>query len=148
MKVHEMLAIMERILESAKTAVLGTVEQPGNTPRLRWMTPATIRGRSGFLYALSSPEYAWVRDLPEAPRVEWMLQTAALDEIMYLRGGLSVIDNPALKADVQEALGGHLTVFWKNIPDESSLVVLESPIDEMVYFKPMTGERVAVKLGE
>lgn len=147
MKVHEMLAIMERILESTKTAVLGTVEGPGNQPRVRWMTPTSIRGRNGFLYALTSPEYAWVRNLPENPRVEWMLQTVTLDEIMYLRGGLNVIENPALQAEVQEALGGHLTVFWKNIPDESNLVVLESAIEEIMHFKPLSGERSAVKLG-
>ncbi len=146
MQLHEMLAVMERILESGKTAVLGTVEAPDQRPRLRWMTPTTIRGRNGFLYALTSPDYAWVRNLSENTPVEWMLQTAALNEIVYLRGGLNVIDNPALKADVQEALGGHLTVFWTNIPDESNLVVLESQIEEIVYFKPMSSERVVVKL--
>ncbi len=146
MKAHEMLAVMERIIETAKTAVLGTVEGPENHPRLRWMTPTTIRGRNGFLYALTSPDYAWVQNLAENPRVEWMLQTKALDEIMYLRGGLSVIDNPALKADVQEAIGGRLTVFWKNIPDESNLVVLESAIEEIMYFKPLQGERIVVRL--
>jgi general stress protein 26 len=141
MDIKEMFDAMERILESSRIAVLAHVQNE-KKPRLRWMTPTVIRGRQGYLYALSSSDYDWTASLEGAPQVEWMMQSKSLDEIITVRGKMQIIDNPALKADVQEALGGYLRVFWKNIPDESNYITLETVIEEMVYFKPVTGKKI------
>lgn len=145
MEIKEMFESLERILEKSKIGVLSTIRANGQ-PSLRWMTPTLLRGQTGFIYAVSSSEFAWTQTLGENPQVEWMIQTAPLQEIMYVSGRIQVIDNPALKADVQEAIGGYLKTFWKNIPDESSLIVLETVIEGMTYFRPTVGEKISVTI--
>ncbi|TVR90664.1 MAG: pyridoxamine 5'-phosphate oxidase family protein [Spirochaetaceae bacterium] len=145
MEIKQMFESLERILEKSKIATLSTIRSNGY-PSMRWMTPALLRGQTGFLYAVSSSEFAWTQSLAENPQVEWMIQTAPLQEIMHVNGRMQVIDNPALRADVQEAIGGFLQTFWKNIPDESSLIVLETVIEGMTYFRPTVGEKVSVTI--
>ncbi|MCA1754092.1 MAG: pyridoxamine 5'-phosphate oxidase family protein [Spirochaeta sp.] len=145
MEIKQMFDSLERILEKSKIGVLSTISANGY-PNMRWMTPALLRGQTGFLYAVSSSEFAWTQSLETNPQVEWMIQTAPLQEIMYVSGRIQIIDNPALKADVQEAIGGYLQTFWKNMPDEASLIVLETVIENMTYFRPTAGEKVSVTI--
>jgi pyridoxamine 5'-phosphate oxidase len=84
-----------------------------------------------------------LRDKPDA---QWMLQTKALDEILTIQGKIQLVDNPSAKSDVQEAVGGHLGVFWRVNRDETQLIVLETIIEKMTYFKPLTGEKVTVEI--
>ena len=114
---------------------------------MRWMTPAVVRGRDGFLYAVTSPEFQKAAEASGNSAVEWQLQTKSLDEIVTVRGQMSVVDNAAAKAEVLEAIGGRLGTFWKINPDESKLVVLETAIEEICYFKPTTGERSSAQFG-
>lgn len=146
MDTRAMLDVMERILERSRTAILATVDADGR-PHLRWMTPAIVRGRDGFLYAVTSPEFRKAAEASGNPAVEWLIQTRSLDEILTVRGQMLVIDNAACKAEVLEAIGGNLGTFWKMNPDESKLVVLETTIEEMIYLKPATGARAAVQMG-
>jgi len=141
-----MLDTLERVLEDSKIAVLATVDPQGR-PHMRWMTPGLVRGREGFLYAVTSPEFRKTQEVDGNPSVEWMLQTKSLDEIVTLKGAMSIIDNPSVKAEVIEAIGGHLSTFWKMNPDESRMVVLETAIDEIRVVKPTTGARHEIKLG-
>ncbi|MCK4514637.1 MAG: pyridoxamine 5'-phosphate oxidase family protein [Spirochaetaceae bacterium] len=141
-----MLNAMERVLEVSRIAILATVDADGR-PRVRWMTPAVVRGRDGFLYAVTSPDFHKVAEAEGNPAVEWLIQTKSLDEILTVRGWMSVVDDAAAKAEVLEAIGGNLGVFWKMNPDESKLVVLETEIDEIVQLKPMTGERTVARIG-
>jgi pyridoxamine 5'-phosphate oxidase len=141
-----MLDTLERVLEESKIAVLATVD-PDGRPHMRWMTPAVVRGREGFLYAVTSPEFEKTQQIDGNPQVEWMLQSRSLDEIVSVRGPMGVIDNPSAKAEVLEAIGGHLSTFWKMNPDESKMVVLETSVEYIRYVKPMTGERHEVQLG-
>jgi general stress protein 26 len=143
---NAMLDAIERLLEKSGIAVLATVDGEGR-PHMRWMTPAVVRGRTGFLYAVTSPEFRKVVQTSGNPNVEWMIQTRALDEVVTVRGEMQVVDNPAAKAEVLEAIGGRLGVFWKLNPDESKLVVLETQIGEAVHFRPTKGERTAVSFG-
>lgn len=145
MDVNAMLDVMERLIEKSSVAVLANVDQQGQ-PRMRWMTPALIRGRKGYLYALTAPDFSKTAELSEQPAVEWMLQGPALREILRIRGKVELIDNPALKADVLEALGRRLGTFWKSNPDASNMIVLETIIEEFVYYQPMQDQKHQVKV--
>jgi hypothetical protein len=122
---HEILEVLELILNDAHTAVLATTDEDGR-PRMRWMTPALIRGRSGAIFAVTSPGFAKVNQLASHPEVEWMFQTPVLDTI------------------VLEALGPYMRSFWKLKGDERDLVVLETIIQDATYYRPMKGLKEVV----
>jgi general stress protein 26 len=147
MDINAMFDVMERLIEKSKVAVLANVDQT-STPRMRWMTPAVIRGRQGFLYALTAPEFVKTTQLENHPEVEWMIQGPGLQEILRIRGKALLMDSPTLKSDVVEALGGRLGTFWKKNPDPSNMIVLETVIEEFVYYKPMSNENVTVTVGK
>lgn len=140
-----MLDAMERVLEKSGIAVLATVDSDGR-PHARWMTPAVVRGREGFLYAVTSPDFQKVVEAGAQPSVEWLLQTKSLDEVITIRGRMAIVDNAAAKAEVLEAIGGKLGVFWKLNQDESKLVVLETTISQIMHFRPVKGERSVVDI--
>jgi pyridoxamine 5'-phosphate oxidase len=144
MDVHELLAKLSKILDSAKVGVLATVDGE-NRPHLRWMTPTMVDGRDGLLYAVTSPKFDKVKDLEGNPEVEWLIQTRPLDAIVTLRGSMSAINNPQLKSEILEAIGRNLQIFWRVNPDETDLVVLETVIREAEYMEPLAGvsEQVA-----
>jgi pyridoxamine 5'-phosphate oxidase len=131
------------ILNEAHTAVLATTDENGR-PRMRWMTPAMIRGRSGAVFAVTSPGFTKVHQLAEHPDVEWLFQTPILDTIVTVRGKINVVDNPSLLAEVLEALGPYMRSFWKLKGEERDLVVLETIIEEAVYYKPVKGLKEVV----
>jgi len=141
-----MLDALERVLDNSKVAVLATAGKDGR-PSVRWMTPALVRGRDGFIYAVTSPAFAKAREVSDNAQVEWMLQTKSLSEILTIQGEMTIIDNPAAKAEVLEALGGNLGTFWKVNPDESSLVVLETRISSATLFNPLTGDKKSFTVG-
>jgi general stress protein 26 len=143
---RSMLDALERVLEKSRIAVLATVD-PDGCPHMRWMTPAVVRGREGFLYAVTSPDFNKTREVDGNPKVQWMLQSKSLDEIVTACGTMEIIDNPSVKAEVLEAIGGHLSTFWKMNPDESQMVVLETALERIAYVRPTSGERHEIKLG-
>jgi len=63
---------------------------------------------------------------------------------MTVHGKINIIENPALRQEVQEALGRNLSIFWRVNPREQDLVVLETVIEEITYFNPMKNERYKV----
>jgi len=145
MNASEMFGVLERLIESAKVAILANVDET-TAPRMRWMTPATIRGSEGLIYALTAPDFDKTAQLVNNDRVEWMLQSQELAEVLRVRGRVAIIDNPSLKSDVEEALGGRLGTFWRVNPDASNMVVLETVIEEFVYYKPMEDEKLSVRI--
>jgi len=140
------LDTLERVIESSKIAILATSDAAGQ-PHMRWMTPAVLRGREGSLFAVTSPEFEKAEQISQNPKVEWMVQSKPLDEIVRARGMMTMIDNPAVKAMVLEEVGSQLSTFWKSNPDPSQVVVLETVLEELTYEKPISGERTDVKLG-
>jgi general stress protein 26 len=140
---QEIVEVLEMILNEAHTAVLGTTDEDGR-PRMRWMTPAMIRGRSGAVFAVTSQGFAKVHQLAAHPDVEWLFQTPILDTIVTVRGKINVVENPSLLAEVLEALGPFMRSFWKLKGDERDLVVLETIIEEAVYYKPVKGLKEVV----
>jgi len=139
---HEMFAKLEDVLAKAKTGVLATVGKD-NQPHMRWMTPALLPGRPGCVYAVTSPAFAKLLDVRGNPKVQWLIQTPSLREVCALDGLLTVIDNPALKNEIIEAIGRILFVFWKVNP-QSEFVVLETRITQATYFCPMKNIKASV----
>jgi pyridoxamine 5'-phosphate oxidase len=140
---NEILDRIDYLIDSSKTAVLATVDSE-HWPHIRWMTPKRLRGRAQVIYAVSSPHLAKAAQLENNPCVEWMFQDRTLREVVVVRGRVNLIDNPALKAEILEALGKQLLAFWKIAPEEPELIVLETVIEEAVYYLPMDGTRQQV----
>jgi pyridoxamine 5'-phosphate oxidase len=135
---QDIVNALELILNEAHTAVLATSDAECR-PHLRWMTPALIPGRSRAIYAVTSPGFGKIAQLAARPEVEWLFQTPILDTIVTVRGRINVVDNPSLLAEVLEALGPFMRSFWQLKGDERELRVLETVIQEAVYYKPMKG---------
>jgi pyridoxamine 5'-phosphate oxidase len=135
---QDILNTLEMILNEAHTAVLATTDKDGR-PHIRWMTPALLRGRSGAVYAVTSPRFGKIVQLEAHPEVEWMFQTPILDTIVTLRGRINIVANPSILAEVLETLGPFMRSFWKLKGEESGLVVLETIIEEAIFYKPMKG---------
>ena len=130
---------LEELLEEAKTAILATVDKESR-PSMRWMTPTVIRGRSGAIYAVTSKTFAKSEHLASNPRVQWMAQSRVLDKVINLEGKVNIIEISAMKAEVLEAIGPRLPVFWRVNPDPENLVVLETIISQGKLFLPMKGK--------
>ena len=141
---QEMMNKIETVLEDAKAGVLATVDAEGK-PHARWMTPVVLAQWPETVFAVTSPDFPKILQLDANNKVEWLIQTRALDQIINVRGGINVLDNPSLKAQVMEAIGKKLTVFWKVNKDKTDFVILETVIDEASWYAPMKGLREIVK---
>jgi general stress protein 26 len=139
----ELVTKLEAVLSDARTGVLATVDADGN-PRMRWMSPYLMEGQDNVLYAITSPNFGKIDDLQKNPDVQWMIQTRDLREIVTLKGRVTIIDNPSFKAQMIEKIGRKLTVFWKLNTETTDWVVLETRINEAVYFSPMKGLKETV----
>ncbi len=146
MTTNEIMMKIRNVLDDAKTGVLSTVDNNGY-PRMRWMTPVVLDEWPNTLYAVTSPGSAKTVALRQDPRVSWLLQRRALDEIIEIKGRVNLVDNPSLKAAIMEAVGRRLTVFWKINPGTDA-VVLETVIDSVSWFSPMKNQRETVQFGE
>ncbi len=136
MNKQELFGVLERMIETSKVAVLATVDKHGR-PNMRWMTPTLVQGREGLLYAVTSPKFDKIAHIAVHAHVQWIIQSKALDEILTVNGTMTAIDNPSLKSEVVQSIGPTLAVFWRVNEEASDLVVLETEIEEAVYFKPM-----------
>lgn len=137
---------IEAMLEDAGTAVLATVDSEGR-PGMRWMTPAILKDRPNSIYAVTSLDFRKKAQLEERPEVQWMFQTRSLNRIAHVNGTAGLLDNPAMRAEVLEKIGGKLGVFWKLKADAGRLVVIETVIEEGRFFLPMKGEVKTVVFG-
>ena len=140
---RDIVAVLEAILDEAHTAVLTTVDAEGR-PHARWMTPALIPGRSGVIFAVTSPRFPKVAQINAQPQVEWLFQSPVLTTVVTVRGRVNLLDNPSIRSEVLEALGPYMRVFWRLRGNERELVVLETVIEEAVYFLPMKGQTEVV----
>lgn len=141
---QELMNRVEKLLDESKAGILTTVDAEGN-PRSRWMTPRTLKGRPGAIYAVTSEQTDKVRHLRTNPRSEWMIQARSLSEIITLKGQTNVVDNPSLCAEFLECVGSQLTVFWKaNLPIEHC-VILETVVREGTYYLPMKASKETVR---
>ncbi len=143
MNQHEIMHKVEQILENSHTGVLATIDKDGN-PRMRWMTPAVIKGRPDVLFTVASPDSEKVVQLDASAGVEWMIQTRALDQIVNLKGKVNILDNPSIRSEVMEHLAKKLSMYWKVNPEKTHFIVLETIIEEATFFLPMKGHKETV----
>lgn len=147
MNQKELFSKIQQLLDDAKTAVLSTVDEDG-APHMRWMTPGILRSRPGVIFAVTSPEFSKVRQMTANPEVEWMFQNRALTEMVNLQGRMNVLDNPSIKAEVIQAVGKRLTVFWRAAQENTDFLVLETVPSSATYKAPMRGIKEIVTFEE
>ncbi len=133
---QELTGKLEKLLFVSKVGLLTSVDQEGY-PRSRWMTPALVKGRPEYLYAVTATDSAKAAQIKAHPRVEWTFQSKLLDEILSVTGTATVIVDPGLQAEVLEAIGPNLQVFWRMSQDSRKMVVIETRLEEINYFAPL-----------
>jgi len=144
MNQKEILRKLRELLDDSRAGLLGSVDAEGKV-HIRWMTPVVSQDRVNTIFCVTREDARKVRHIEVQPQVEWMIQNKALTEIVNVRGVATVLDNPGLKTEVLEALGSKLTVFWKVDLAKIDLVVIETVMQEAIYFRPMKGEREIVR---
>ncbi len=140
MDTWELMSRIQAIIDAHGAGILATVDASGR-PHMRWLTPVVFPNKSGMVYALTLPTFPKVAQIRSSPHVEWIFQTPTLQEVVTARGKASIVNNPSLRSEVLEALGRHLYAMWKLTEDVRDLLVLETVIEEAVYYRPMTGEK-------
>ena len=143
MTIQEMMRKVEAVLEDSKAGILATVDADGR-PHARWMTPVVLPQWPDSIFAVTSPQFPKVIQLDANSHVEWMIQSRSLDQVINVRGDMNVLDNPSLKAQVMEAIGRKLTVFWNINKANTDFVILETVIDEACWSAPMKGQKEIV----
>ena len=136
MKEKDPLRALRALLDTIRVGVLCTVSKDAQ-PRCRWMTVAALPRVQGCFYCVTSKGSAKVKEIEANARVQWTFQPPTLDEIISVCGQAEVLQNPGLKAEVLEALGPNLTIFWRVNPDPAKLVVIETVVDNAKLFRPM-----------
>ncbi len=140
---NEMMAKAGELLLESKIALLATVDEQGY-PRMRWMTPVILSSKEAVVYAVTSPAFPKVNQMIKYPQVEWLIQDKPLLNIVNLRGKIYVIDNPSLRKEVMESLDPNLNTFWKQVQDRTDFVVLETIVEEGIFFRPVYAEKERV----
>jgi len=140
MTTDELLHKFQQALEDSPMALLATVTADG-FPAMRYMTPATIPGRVGYLYAITAAAFPKVNDLRQQSKVSWLLTSAKTREIFSFRGKIALVEDPRFKSELLEELGRGLETFWKLNDDPSDLIVLETQLISGEYFNPKTAEK-------
>jgi len=140
---HEMVILIESIIEESKTVVLATVDKDC-IPHMRWVTPCCIRQRAGYIYMITSPGLSKIQHIQNNPMVEMMIQTRQLDKVVNVRGKVFITDNPLIRSEVLECIARNLQSFWKISSSEEDLVVMEMVIEKAHLYLPQKGSRELV----
>jgi general stress protein 26 len=143
----EFMREVEAIIEESKTAVLATVDKDGN-PHVRWMTPVVLKEKPNTLFATSSPDFSKIEQIKANNNVEWLLQTRSLDRVIKISGKIHLVEEPGFKAEVMQAIGPRLRVFWTLNDDPSKMICLETEIISGSYFTPINGKSETVSFNQ
>ena len=133
---NEIINKIDAILDDAKAGILGTSDEHGKI-HLRWMTPVILKYQPEMIYCFAAPGSEKLKHIAANNKVEWMIQTRDLREIVNIQGTVTVIDNPATKSELIETLGPRLITFWKANVEAEEFVVLETKIEQATYQRPM-----------
>ena len=144
MEIQELLNRLDDILDEAKTAVLATTDSAGQT-HMRWMSPVILKHRGGSIFAFSAAATLKIQQIEATHQAEWMIQRRDLRQIVNIHGTTRVVDNPALKAELMDILGPRLATFWRANAGLDEFVVIETVIEQAVFFVPMEGARQALQ---
>jgi len=136
MAIHELLEQLKTLVSEVGIGILTTIDEEGR-PYSRWMTPVFIPRLPGSLYAVTSRSFKKADHIEKNSNVSWIFQSRSLDRIGTIQGKAEIIRDPSLSAEVIEAIGPHLTVFWKYSGDPSKLVVVETRLERVSMFTPL-----------
>ncbi|HEX3019318.1 MAG TPA: pyridoxamine 5'-phosphate oxidase family protein [Chitinispirillaceae bacterium] len=143
MNKHEIMGLIDTIIEDNRTAVLATVDQNGS-PHIRWITPGCIQERAGTIFMISSRNFSKIGQIQNNPNAELMFQSRALDRIVNVKGKINLLNNPSIRAETLECIGRHLHTFWNLNQPDTDLLVLEMVIEQAVLYLPQKGSRITV----
>ena len=143
MKPEELLSNLEAIASATPAAVLCTTDSRGKG-FIRWMTPVVMKYRPGMIYTFSAPNAAKIGHIEEGSDAEWMFQGSDLREIINIRGAIKAISNPELKAELLYMIAPKMYKYWKSDAKPGDLVILETIIEEAIYYLPLEGTRQLV----
>lgn len=135
------MAKLRDLLDEVGVGILTTIDEKGR-PCSRWMTPVFLPHTRDALFAVTSKDFRKIGQLDSNPRVSWIFQSKTLDRVATVSGAARVVRVPRLSAEVIEAIGPRLEVFWACAGDPKNLVVVETAIESATWFRPMTGERL------
>lgn len=168
---NNMLNVLDRLIMTVKTGILATLEKDGK-PRMRWMIPVVLKEKPAKIYAISCPNFHWVKALIKSAShkqmlrnrtldlmppieeiqiasdymdAEWMFFTPAWNEILEAKGKIKVLDDSHIKNHILKSIGPKLSAFWKVNLASMEIVALETMIEEIYYFAPGKGGRIDVK---
>lgn len=131
--------------EERSEAVLTTVG-PDQRPHACWMA-TLVAPTFDTLIAITSPDSRKVSNIRQNPRVEWMLTSPNMREVVYVRGDVQVIVEPA-----------QVFQYWTQLPEVSrpyflrvhhdgmAFMLLKTAIKEFEYCIPSENIFVAVSL--
>ena len=140
MDAPDLVGNLERLIRVTKVGLFTSVD-PEGYPHSRWMTPTVLKGRPGYLYAITAPDSPKAKQVKDHGKVEWTFQSTVLNEIYTLHGLVRLITDPQIKAEVIETIGPNLRIFWRVNRDSKNSVVLETEIEQISVFYPMKNER-------
>lgn len=143
MNTHEIMGLIDTILEDNRVAVLATADQNG-LPHLRWITPGCIQERSGTIFMISAKHLSKVEQIQNNPSAELMFQTRTLDKIINVRGKINLLNNPSIRSEALECIGRHLHTFWNLHQPETDLLVLELVVEQATLYLPQKGSKEIV----
>jgi general stress protein 26 len=149
MNQSELLLLLDSLLIESKSALMTTVSAE-RRPLSRWMTIRTMRNRPGFLYCVCRKSAKKVAHVVANPYVSFLVQDKALTEILTVAGTASIIDSPTLIAEFLETAGKDIFVIWQQSPPPrtSDLTIIETKIEDINHFQPMTGESLDYKIAQ
>lgn len=136
---------LQDLVEEVRIGIFITVDEK-NSPHPRWMSPVFLPRLKGALYAVTAADNEKVRHLEANPRVSWIFQSKPLDRIATLNGLARVVKDPTLSAEVLEAIGPRLQVFWKYSCDPKKLLVVETILEDFSWFSPLKEGKVAQEI--
>jgi len=142
-----MMNEIQSIIDDAKVGVLATVDS-SNLPHLRWVTPGLLKDHPRSIFIITSPAFAKAIHAKDNPKVEWMLQTRALDKVVNATGIISILDNPSLKSEVLEVVGARLRTFWHVSQDKHTMIVMETVLENATHFLPAKGKKETVSFAK
>lgn len=145
MKPKELVSKIDEILDNSKTGVLATTDKKKQV-HTRWMTPAVLtHGGGARVFCFSIPGAAKIEHIGANSKVEWLIQTKDLREIVNIEGEARVVDNPSLKSELMEILGPRLAMFYKVNAGSEDWVTIETRIQRATYFRPISGVKETVE---
>ncbi|MBM7559223.1 pyridoxamine 5'-phosphate oxidase family protein [Marinitoga litoralis] len=142
-------AIMKKLgdlLAETKTGVLAWINKNGY-PEMRWMTPCLMPYNKECTYAVTLEDFPKVNDLKTNDKIQWLIQNKSLTEVINIYGKINVIEDALFKSEVLENLSSNLVAIWK-LEDDAEFVVLETVIEEIVYYDTMKGIKERINFRE